>query len=161
MLRYEIVSTLFFFVLGICVALSAWKIGFGKWEDPGAGFMGVLSGAALSTLSLLWLVYSSFKRPANSSPPVRFFPERESPSRILKVLIPLCCFPMFLEPLGFLICTFFFLSVLFKEESRSWLYSIMLSLIVSLMTFIVFQVWLQIQFPEGIVPIYRIKKWIS
>jgi hypothetical protein len=160
MLSYEIVSTLFFFVLGIWVAVSSWAMGFGKWEDPGTGFMGVLSGAVLSLLSLVWLGYSWAKRPASGSPPVKFFPETQSPLRILKALIPLCCFPLFLEPLGFLICAFIFLSILFKEDFKSWFYSIRLSFIVSFLTFIIFQVWLQIQFPDGLIPIYRIKKWI-
>jgi hypothetical protein len=160
MLSYEIVSTLFFFALGAGVAVSSWGIGFGKWEDPGPGFMGVLSGAALSLLSLLWLGRSLTQKQNGRLAPARFFPEARSPIRILRVLLPLCAFPLLLEPLGFVICAFLFLSVLFKEDSRSWSYAVALSLAVSLSAFVVFQVWLQIQFPEGLIPVYRIKKWI-
>lgn len=160
MLLYDIVSTLFFFALGISVAVSSWATGFGKWEDPGPGFMGVLSGTALSFFSLLWLGYSWAKGPERRSAPIAFFPEKQSPARIFRVLIPLCCFPLFLESLGFLICTFIFLSILFKEDSRSWSHSTLSSFAVSLGTFVIFQVWLQVQFPEGLISIYRIKKWI-
>jgi hypothetical protein len=160
MLSYEIVSTLFFFVLGVTVAVASWATGFGKWEDPGPGFMGVLSGTALSFLSVLWLGYSLAKKPASGSPPIKFFPEAQSPTRIIRALIPLCGFAIFLESLGFLICTFLFLSILFKEDAKSWSRTLLLSLAVSLATYIVFEVWLHIQFPEGLLPLYRIKKWI-
>jgi hypothetical protein len=160
MLSYEIVSTLFFFVLGAVVAAASWATGFGKWEDPGPGFMGVLSGTALSFLSFLWLGYSWAKRPANEATPIKFFPEAQSPARIIRALIPLCGFALFLESLGFLICTFLFLSILFKEESKSLPRTLLFSLAVSLVTYVVFEVWLQIQFPEGLLPLYRIKKWI-
>jgi hypothetical protein len=160
MFPYEIVSTLFFFVLGIWVAVSSCAMGFGKWEDPGPGFMGVLSGTVLSLLSLLWLGISWARRHHGSPSNVKFFPEKQSPISIAKTFLPLCCFALFLEYLGFLICSFFFLAFLFKENSRSWWYSLRISFIVSILTFFIFQVWLQIQFSEGLIPIYRIKKWI-
>jgi hypothetical protein len=160
MLSYEIVSTLFFLVAGVVITVSSWAIGFGKWEDPGPGFMGTLAGAALSVFSLVWLVYSWAKRHAGGSSPIKFFPEPQSPAKIIKVLVPLCGFALLLESLGFLVCTFLFLAFMFREDSKSWSRTLLFSLAVSVATYLVFEVWLQIQFPEGLLPIYRIKKWI-
>lgn len=160
MLSYDIVSTLFFLAIGVITTISSWTIGFGKWEDPGPGFMGALSGAALSLFSLIWLVDSWAKRHAGGSSSIKFFPEAQSPARIIKVLVPLCGFALLLEPLGFLICTFLFLAFLLKDDSKSWSRTLLFSLVVSVATYLVFEVWLQVQFPEGLLPIYRIKKWI-
>jgi hypothetical protein len=160
MFSYEIVSTLFFLAVGVAITISSWAIGFGKWEDPGPGFMGTLSGAGLTLLSIIWLAYSKAKRPQGSSQPIRFFPESQSPVKIIKVLLPLCGFALFLKSLGFLICSFLFLTFLFKDNSRSWSRTLLYSLAASITTHLVFEVWLQVQFPEGLLPTYRIKQWI-
>lgn len=161
MALYDILSTIALLIFGLWVTFSALSLGFGRWEEPGSGFMGTLSGVALSLLSLLYLGISLVKR--HRFPPGRrdFFPENESLKRVISVFIPLCLFTLLFEHLGFLICSFFFLSYLFKEKSESWWPAVRLSFIVSILTFLVFQVWLQIQFPEGILPLYRIKQWIS
>jgi hypothetical protein len=158
---YDSISTVVLLVLGLWVTASAWSLGFGRWEEPGTGFMGVLSGVILSLLSLLWLGISLARRMHGASTHKGFFPEKDSLRNVIGVFLPLCCFTLAFERLGFLICSFCFLAYLFKEDSRGWWPAVRLSLIVSIMTFIIFQVWLQIQFPEGLFPLYRIKQWIS
>ena len=161
MFSRETVGTLFFLAVGVVITLSSWGLGFGKWEDPGPGFMGTLSGAALALFSAVWLIYSWAKDPRTStSPPTRFFSEAYSLRRIVKVLLSLCAFTLLLGHLGFLICTLLFMSFLFKEDARGWPRTLLYSFVTSIATFLIFELWLQVQFPEGLLPTYRIKQWI-
>jgi Tripartite tricarboxylate transporter TctB family len=158
---YDIISTVVLLIFGLGVTVSAWSLGFGRWEEPGTGFMGVLSGVVLSLLSLVWLGISLTRRMHGASSYKGFFPEKDSLRNIIRVLLPLCFFTLIFEHLGYLISSFLFLTYLFKEDSKGWWPSVRLSLIASILTFLIFQVWLQIQFPEGFLPLYRIKQWIS
>jgi hypothetical protein len=69
-------------------------------------------------------------------------------------------FALLLEPLGFPLTTLAFMIFLLRViEPQPWGLALTLSVATMILCVIVFQVWLQVQFPEGPVSIYAIRKW--
>lgn len=95
-------------------ALWSLKYGFGSLSEPGVGFITFFAGAILALLSLL-LFLSSFR-------------EKEKPAglrelwagldvkKVLYVLMLLVVYPVLLRPVGFPLCTFILLFLLFRVQ---------------------------------------------
>jgi len=73
----------------------------------------------------------------------------------------LCAFALLLEPLGFPLTTLAFMIFLLRAiEARRWGLTLALSIATMVFCVIVFHIWLQVQFPEGPVSVYAIRKWV-
>jgi len=142
-------SSLVWFVVGMIITLWSLKYGFGSFSEPGVGFITFFAGAILALLSLL-LFFGSFR-------------ERKIPSvlhhlwanldvkKVLYVLLLLVGYTLLLRPLGFFLCTFLLLFLLFRVKGAYGIFTILLvSFSVTAGSYLVFQVWLQVQLPRGI-----------
>jgi hypothetical protein len=70
-------------------------------------------------------------------------------------------FAFLLEPLGFPLTTLVFMVFLLRAiEPQSWGLTLTLSIVTLALCVLVFQVWLQVQFPGGPVSVYALRKWI-
>ncbi|MBW2148747.1 MAG: tripartite tricarboxylate transporter TctB family protein [Deltaproteobacteria bacterium] len=157
---YDFVSTLAFCILGLLVIVGGIRLGFGHWNDPGQGFMAILSGITLSILSVLWLAITLVKK-STSGTTKTFFPAPDSYKKMILTLLPVVLYALLLNKLGFLITTFLFLIFLFKViEPQRWSKAIGTAFIATVCSFCLFQLWLNVQFPDGLISIYWIKKWI-
>ena len=156
---YDIISAVFFSLLGIAVILGGFQLGFGQWQDPGQGFMAVLAGVSLTCLSLVWIAITLTKQ--RSPGDVKsFFATEQSHRNVSMTLLPIALYALFLNTLGFPLTTFLFLMFLFRViEPQSWLRSLVTALIVAVMSFILFEILLKVQFPPGILNISRVKYW--
>jgi hypothetical protein len=130
-------------------ALWSLKYGFGSLSEPGVGFITFFAGAILALLSLL-LFFSSFR-------------EKEKPAglrelwagldvkKVLYVLMLLVVYPVLLRPAGFPLSTFVLLFLLFRVKGSYGIWTTLLaSFFVTAVSYLVFQVWLQVQLPRGI-----------
>jgi hypothetical protein len=83
-----------------------------------------------------------------------FFPSKESPKRILYGIISLVAFRYLLPVLGFAPSTFlliFFMGILLSHYN--WKVSIIFSLLTAVVSYYLFQIWLGIPMPIGIIGI--------
>lgn len=157
---YDLISTMFFMALGLYFVVSGWMLGFGGWHQPGSGFIAVLSGCLLFGLSGLWFVMALVKR-WGIEPTRRFFPESGSLRRVLSLMAALVGFTLILEKAGFVIACFLLMVFLMRAiEPQSWRLTLFFALIVTFVCVLVFQVWLKVEFPEGWINIYAIRKWM-
>ena len=160
MRKYDIISTVFFAALGIYVIISGFRFGFGDWHEPGPGFIAVVSGALLLSLSALWLVMTLTKKWGMEAGK-RFFKERDSSKKVLYTLLSLLGFTLLMNGLGFMIASLLFMVFLLKTvEPQRWRRTILLAFSTTILCVIVFQLWLQVQFPEGPLSIYAMMKWV-
>jgi putative tricarboxylic transport membrane protein len=160
MRTYDIASTLFLMALGLYVIISGVRLGFGEWQDPGPGFIAVLSGCVLFFLSALWLMMTMAKK-WGLEPTKRFFAESDSYKRVLLTLVSLVVFAALLNLIGFMIATLALLIFLFRAiDPQRWRLAIPLALGITIVCVIVFQIWLQVQLPEGPFSIYAIMRWL-
>ena len=157
---YEIISAFFFSILGFAVIVGGLRLGFGQWQDPGQGFMAVLAGVSLTFLSALWIALIMMKR-GGLGTVKSFFATEQSHKKVLFTLLPLVLYAVLLEALGFPLTIFLFLVFLFRViKPQSWSSSLITALIVSVTSFILFEILLKVQFPPGIFNLNRIKYWI-
>jgi putative tricarboxylic transport membrane protein len=71
--------------------------------------------------------------------------------RLIFVVFSLICYAMILEKVGFVIATFLLLIILFKViGSRKWLFALMTSAIVVLLSYLLFVVFLKVEMPSGL-----------
>ncbi len=156
MRRYDMVSTLFFLALAGYVIQAGFRLGFGTWHEPGPGFIAVLAGALLAALSTAWLVVTVAGSPAGDRNR-RFFKESDSLKKLLLTLGALAGFALLLDRAGFLLSCLLLLLFLFRTvEPQRWPLTIALTIGVTLLCVLVFQVWLQVQFPEGPISTYAL-----
>jgi len=158
--RYDITSTIFFLLISAYVVWTGVRLGFGEWREPGPGFIAVLSGILLGALSFAYLVMARFGTGIADRDRC-FFPEVGSGRRVGLILAALAGFALLLERLGFLISTFLFLLFLLRViQPQRWRTTLVMSVTTAIVCLVVFQIWLQVQFPEGPISTYAIMKRI-
>ncbi len=142
-------SGLFWLVVGIGIAISSLKYGFGTLHEPGPGFITFFAGAFLIILSFA-LFLSSFKSREDQSNLQSLWAGLD-PGKVLYVIVLLVAYTLLLKPIGFLISTFFLLSLLFRIKGTYRLKTVFLmSLLVTMGSYIIFEIWLKAQLPKGV-----------
>ena len=143
-------------ILGMLMCIGAIQLKLGDFHTPGPGFLPFLSGALLGIFGLILTFPTPLKRSAEGEEAKN---ERSSViwnwekliNPFLTLLI-LFIYLLILEPLGFILTTFICLLFLFKlSEPKRWLRPFILSAGTSILSYLVFSVWLQCQFPRGLI----------
>jgi putative tricarboxylic transport membrane protein len=154
MRKRDLYSGLFFFLIGVLSIIGS--LSYSIWDryGPGPGLFPLLLGIILSILSfLLFSVTSLEKEKENKEDELK-----ESDSLnflfIYKTMIYLCFlfgFYFLFDRLGFLLTIFFFMiGVLIFFSKRSMKLSLSVSLVTSIMTYIIFVRLLGVVLPGGI-----------
>ncbi len=142
-------SSLFWLAIGIGITLGSLKYGFGSLHEPGAGFITLFAGAILSLLSI-GLFLSSLRR---GEPRKRLgvLWEGLEVGKVFYVLGFLVIYVLVLNHLGFLVSTFLLLSFLFRVKANYRLLKvIVMSVLITGASYLLFEVWLKVQLPKGI-----------
>jgi len=142
-------------ILGIAMSVGSIGLQLGSFRAPGPGFLPFLSGASLGIFGLILMVSTGFmggkgeERPKNDESPMRWNWRKSRTS--LLTLVTLLAYIVLLEPLGFMLTTFVCLFLLFKlSEPKRWLMPSVLSGAASVLSYLLFSVWLQCQLPKGL-----------
>lgn len=124
---------------------------------PGPGFFPLLLGVLLAILGVLLLVKSWIERkkavghekgPSGEGVGLAGFWANKKPFSVLAGLV---IYSAILEWLGFLLSTFFFLMLLLRGVAwQKWTISIITALSISLLSYLIFEIWLKAQLPSGI-----------
>jgi hypothetical protein len=130
-------------------ALWSLKYGFGSLSEPGVGFITFFAGAILALLALL--LFFSLLREKEEASGLRELWAGLDVKKVLYVLGLLVAYTVSLRPGGFILCTFILLFLLFRVKGsyRIWT-TLSVSFFVTAVSYLVFQVWLQVQLPKGI-----------
>jgi putative tricarboxylic transport membrane protein len=159
--RYDLASTLFLVVLAAFVTVNGFRFGFGEWREPGPGFLAVVSGVVLGALAAVWfgMTVAEPRRPAEAVR--RFMADTGSLRKVGLTAAALIAFAVSLEPLGFPLTTLAFMLFLLRViEPQRWGLALTVSVVTVVLCVVVFQVWLQVQFPEGLLSIHSLRQWI-
>jgi putative tricarboxylic transport membrane protein len=139
--------------LGLALCLGSLRLGLGTLQSPGAGFASFLGGGLLGAFGFILTVYSRVEK----SSPREITPRIFSPEKLKQpflALLVLFSYPLLLKIFGFILSTFLFLFFLFKAmEPRKWFTLTVISLSGSLACYLVFQVWLRVSCPKGVLGI--------
>ncbi len=132
----------------IFILVESIRLPLGSWRDPGAGFLPLWSGILLALLSLIDYGQSRRKEDSPSEEPGVSGPRLKN---LLWVVAALFGYSIFLEILGFLLTTFLLLLILLRAgEPQKWTVALGGSVTASLLSYVLFEVWLKTQLPKGI-----------
>jgi len=149
----DIISGFFFLLVGGFFVIIAARLDIGTLSDPGPGLVPLIPGILLSILSAV-LVFKSYKSMKS---------ERQSgdlaiePAEGLKwqpvvaiTLAAMLVFALILESVGFVVSSFLMMLFLFKFiGDLTWSRSVLGAVLSVGVCYLVFKVWLSVQFPMG------------
>jgi len=150
--RHQRMGSIFWLIIGIYVAIASYRLGLGRLHKPGPGFIFFLTSLILMILSIADLIVNFIKKPEIDK-------EKKEESiwrslrwdKVLLVLGGLVVYVIFFNIIGFYLSTFLVMIFLFKAvEPTRWWIALASSLITLLFTYAIFDVWLQVPFPQGI-----------
>ena len=140
------IASVVLLVLGLAVVLGGLHYGWGSLENPGAGFVPLLAGAAMAGFSAITLVQSLVK---GWSPLAQLWAGARW-HRPLITAVGLVLYSVFLRDLGFLISTFILAAYLYRMLRPSgWTQTLVAAVLTTLGFYLLFQVWLEVQLPQG------------
>jgi hypothetical protein len=143
------ISGLFWLIFSLFFSYSAYKLGMGSLRQPGPGFFFFWAGIVVALLSLSVVVKSFGKKAADREKESIF--GKSNVGKVCLVLISLFLYAFLMEPLGFLIVTFLLFMVLLGViEKKSWRFAVLVSLAVTCIAYLVFEIGLQSQLPKGL-----------
>jgi putative tricarboxylic transport membrane protein len=131
-------------------ALSV-RLGIGRLQSPGPGFMPSLASAVLFFLSLFVLI-SQTRRSAKDEGEGHLVHWRNltKPIGLVAVLIG---YAFVLDVMGYLITAFLLMFMLFlMAEPRRWPKDVVVAALVAALSYVVFNQWLGVRLPAGVFP---------
>jgi hypothetical protein len=147
MAKHDRMSTLFFVGLAIAIIVESIRMGRGSLSNPGPGLIPLGCGLVIGILSLI--VFAGTFR-GSSREGLRDKAMRFS-WNIISALISMVAFGFLVNPLGFYTTTFLWLGFVCRWIARmGWKATIILSVIATLSTWLLFGYFLEIRFPRGI-----------
>jgi len=146
----EQVSGIIWMIIGGAFFLGSLKLGVGTFSQPSSGLLSFLSGGVLFFLGLLQLLNASmrggFLNERGEHVSTAFFGKTG-----LYVVFGLFAYVCVLQFIGFLISTLLLLYYLFRVMAQSkWYVPILHAFVAVTLSYLIFQVWLKIMFPSGI-----------
>lgn len=144
----DIWSSSFWLLFSILLFIESYKLGIGKYYDPGPGFLPFLIGVAFGILSLgLLMMTLRTKRQCLKGEilqEVRW-------TNVTFILASMLTYGFFLEKLGFVASTFVFIgALLWIIERKKWYIVIIIASITALLSYVVFELFLHAHLPKGI-----------
>jgi putative tricarboxylic transport membrane protein len=135
--------------LGVFFTVGSWKYGIGSLDEPGPGFFPLIGGVLLCLAALSHLVQLMLT-PEGGTRESGLWGEAHW-GRSVAVVAGLVLYAFTLDLLGFIIATFLLMFILFSLYDRTkFIFAIAGSLSVVAITYFVFSIWLNVQFPAGI-----------
>jgi putative tricarboxylic transport membrane protein len=132
--------------VGICY--GSVRLSLGDFHTPGPGFFSFLSGIVLGGLSLLSFIQSYRELPGDERKP--FWPHPRRTLKMGSVFVALILYVIVMDSLGFVLTTFLFLGVLLRAiEPQRWSVVFSVSFLGVLISYGIFQYWLDMQLPRG------------
>ncbi|MBI4523399.1 MAG: tripartite tricarboxylate transporter TctB family protein [Deltaproteobacteria bacterium] len=136
----ELKSGLFFFGLSLFIIWEAQRVRLGTLRLPGPGFLPFCAGTVLIALSVVLIRRGSGARESPKS----------HPARVIVALASLFAYSLVLEPLGFVVATFFLVGILFHlGKPRPWWMLLGMTALVTFLSYFVFGRLLHVYFPRG------------
>jgi putative tricarboxylic transport membrane protein len=148
--KRDLISGVFWMIFGAVFAIGGLKQGLVKHGIPGPGSFPFIVGLICVGLSLVVFIVAFRQRPLSFE---NFFPHESSLLKLILALASILGYGFLLKPLGFVLTTFIFmLFSLHLIGQEKWLTTLVFSLLVAVLSFILFTA-LQVELPKGILGI--------
>ena len=149
------ISSVFWLCFSILVMIESRRLGMGTLHQPGPGFLFFWVNVALAIMSLVVLIRAWTGKKTEGSQQAIF--GTQNISKIVLVLVSLFVYVLLMETVGFILMTLvLFIYLLGVIEKKKWVFTIFVSVIVTVIAYLVFEVWLQSQLPKGLLAFLRL-----
>jgi putative tricarboxylic transport membrane protein len=150
MRKKEVVSSLCWVIIGALISVGSVSLGLGSLRRPGPGMFHFIIGGAIMLLSAAHMGVEFHKESDN----VKIWPHPGGVKRVISIFLILIFYAIALEHLGFILCTFVFLAAILKIVVRKrWGYVVLVGSSVSIFTYIIFKIGLEVNLPKGLLGI--------
>jgi putative tricarboxylic transport membrane protein len=148
------ISGAFWFLFSLFISYESYKLGLGTVHQPGPGFLFFWTGIVIAILSLA-VILISFKKQTIGELRGSVF-ARSNITKLLLVLVSLFLYALLMEWLGFLIVTLllFVFLLMVIEKKKPW-FAILVSMAVTILAYLLFDLGLQSQLPKGLLESLR------
>jgi len=144
----DLISGIVLFLFGMGAFVISWSYPLGTFRMPGGGFFPLIASILLMALAGILMILSFSKKNQQTTRETPFFPEKESPKRIVFGFLSLIGYRYLLPVLGFTFATgFFVLFLALFLGNYKWKFSVVFSILTAVIAYYLFQVWLQIPLP--------------
>jgi hypothetical protein len=145
-IKKDQISSLLFTLFALFVCWQSIELGFGTFAKPGPGFLSLLAGISLGLLSLIIFLGTVMAPKTAADPPGQMIPWIP----LLVTFASLAGFALFMTTLGFNLTTFLFIGILLRVVAKKgWVLSLSAAFGITLGTYVIFELFLQSQLPEG------------
>jgi hypothetical protein len=147
-LNNDQVSSGTWFFIGVTICLASLQYKLGTLSSPGSGFLPFLSGLAIGFFSIVGFIHATIRK--NRGEVWASFLKAVRWEKALIVLISLFAYGLLLELIGFFLCTLLFIGFLLRVVvPQRWLLVTGGSLLITVASYIVFEVLLKARMPKG------------
>lgn len=145
-------SSLFLILLSFVILYGSTRLGLGTAGNPGPGFLPFWGAAVLFVTSAIqFLLRIFFKIKKSKEEPQKNFLTDEGWWKVIYVILVLVSYTIFFERIGFILCTFFLMIFLLTViEARRWYVILIESVLITLISYVVFEKGLTAGFPKGV-----------
>jgi putative tricarboxylic transport membrane protein len=153
MILHDLVSGVFWLGISVFVGVQYVEVGVGTFRSPGPGFMPFLAACFLGILAVI-LILKSYLSERGLVVGANFWRGTKW-KKSLFVFLSLCLYSLFLTRIGYLISTFVLMIYLLGQVEKSrWWIRLIVSLIITSTSYIIFSDWLGVPLPKGITDIW-------
>jgi putative tricarboxylic transport membrane protein len=140
-------SSLFWLAVAFLICFGSLKLSLGTAHSPGVGFLPFYIGVLLGILAIILHLQS---RRAVKRDAAALWVDKGKALKVLLTVIALLVYAVVMEYLGFLLSTALFLGFLLRViEPQRWSLVIGGSVLVSVVSYLIFAVWLKTGLPMG------------
>lgn len=140
----ELKSGLFFLGLSLFVISMSFRFDIGALDSPGAGFLPLCAGITMAVLSVIQIFKSWAIRKSGKL--------RSHHLAAFLVILAMLAYSLALEPLGFILATFFVVGILLRLTARRpWWTLLWASALSTCAAYVLFRILLHIYFPRGFI----------
>jgi hypothetical protein len=145
----------FWIVLGVAICFLGWRIKIGNFHGPGPGFFALVAGLALVIIGT-FMLFSKGALTSQGTSKAATGVSRISglfKLRLIGTMVILVAYGLFLNAVGYLLCTFLVMCGLFYDWGKNRLLNaVFASVVTTAVTYLIFETWLHTQLPRGILP---------
>jgi putative tricarboxylic transport membrane protein len=143
--RLETCFVFFMFVLGVIITVTSWGYGFGSLRRPGPGLYPVFIGVMICFFTL-FILLSTLR--SKSSKPVL---DWQGVKKLIFMAVTFCLWIVAMPLLGYVVVTFLATYAFCKiMKLEGWWKPLALSGGTTLFVYLMFDYWLYVDFPRGI-----------
>ena len=152
--RADRISGIFWLCFAVLVIIQSYHLGLGTLHKPGPGFLFFWVNIVLGIMSLIVLIRAWAGKQEEGAQSTIF--GGQNTSKIVFVMISLFLYAILMEPVGFIpITLLFFIFILRIIEKKRWFLTAFVSIVVTVISYLIFETWLQSQLPKGLLGFLR------